>query len=90
MDTYVLFLFKSVLVSGLLATWYCLGLRNKKLYQYNRFFLLFTLFASLAVPLLHFNWFTIHETNTSSVPAKYLLHIASGSINEEPQIAGKF
>lgn len=90
MDSIILFLLKSVLVSGLLTAWYWLGLRNKRLHQYNRFFLLFALSASLVVPLLHFQWFTIQQSATETVsPAKYLLQVANSHSTEEQQIAGK-
>ena len=59
METLGLFLLKSVLVSGLLTTWYLLGLRGRRLLQYNRFFLLSVLFFSLAIPFLHFRLFNI-------------------------------
>ena len=54
-----LFLLKSVMISGLLTTWYLVGLRNRRLHQYNRFFLLSALFASIAFPLLHLHLFSI-------------------------------
>ena len=88
METVVLFLFKSVLLSGLLLSWYWLGLRNKRLHQYNRFFLLFILFASLSVPLLHFQLFTIKPAvNETITPAGYLLQVMNNQTSEEPHIS---
>ena len=90
MDSIILFLFKSILITGLLTAWYCIGLRNKRLHQYNRFFLLFALLASLAVPLLHFNWFTIKQSNaTIAAPANYLLQVVNSRGMEEPQVMAK-
>ncbi len=62
METLSLFLWKSVVVSGLLTTWYMLGLRGKRLHQYNRVFLLTTLFASLTIPFLNFQLFSVSRT----------------------------
>ncbi len=59
METLGLFILKSIVVSGLLTLWYFAALRGRKLHHYNRFFLLTILFASLAIPLLHFNLFSI-------------------------------
>ena len=56
MHPVILFVVKSILVSGILIAWYLLALKNKRLHHYNRFFLLFTLYASIQVPLLRFQW----------------------------------
>ena len=61
MNELILFVLKSTFVSGILFTWYLLALKNKRLHNYNRFFLLFTLYASIQVPLLHFNWSPVYE-----------------------------
>jgi len=73
MNTIVLYLIKSIFVSGLLTSWYWLGLRNKRLNNYNRFFLLFTLLAGVLVPLFHFQWFTIHSAQSPSTTSGALL-----------------
>ncbi len=67
METLSLFLLKSIVVSGLLTTWYLLGLRGRRLHQYNRFFLLSILFFSLAIPLLHFHLFNISRGLTGGL-----------------------
>lgn len=88
MNTFLLFLLKSLLVSAILTTWYWVGLKNKRLHQYNRFFLLFALFASMLVPLLHFQWFTVRQApSVSSYPAKYLLRVVNSNSTEQ-QVAG--
>ncbi len=90
MDSMILFLFKIILISGLLTTWYCIGLRNKRLHQYNRFFLLFALVISLTVPLLHFNFFTMQQAHpTFASPANYLIQAISSTSAEEPIVAAK-
>ena len=73
MENLGLFLLKSIVVSGLLTAWYFAGLRGRRLHQYNRFFLLTTLFASLSIPLLHFNLFSIPRPAASSLGAVSIL-----------------
>ncbi len=78
METLSLFLWKSIVVSGLLTAWYMLGLRGKRLHQYNRFFLLLTLAASLTIPFLHFQFFNLPTADTSGlVPTSLLIGSAS-------------
>lgn len=61
METFGLFLGKSLLVSGLLTLLYFAALRGKRLHQYNRFFLLSVFPVSLLLPLLHFHWFDMPQ-----------------------------
>src|ERR1700733_13070631 len=89
MNGIVLFLLKSVVVSAILTSWYWLGLRNKRLHQYNRFFLLFTLCASVVIPLLHFQWFAIREQASGHVsPSSFLLQVSGGHSFNEQQTEG--
>lgn len=82
-----LFLVKSIIVSGILTTWYWFGLRDKKLHRYNRFFLLFILYASIQLPLLHFQLFTVaHVPTVKASPAAYMLTVIGDS--EVPYDAG--
>ena len=75
MNALILFVFKGIIVSGLLSTYYLLALKNKKLHNYNRFFLLFTLYASIQVPLFNFKWSPVYEKPLIVyTSAKMLLH----------------
>jgi len=74
MNSIFLFLLKSIFISAVMFTWYCLGLKNKRLHNYNRFFLLFTLYASIQLPLLHFQWFSIPSSTYAAAPSTFLLH----------------
>jgi TonB-dependent SusC/RagA subfamily outer membrane receptor len=56
-----MYLFKTILVSGVFYGYYWLALRNKKFHYYNRFFLLAALTLSLVIPLFNFNWFTVEK-----------------------------
>lgn len=67
METLSLFLFKSIVISGLLTAWYFLGLRGRRLHRYNRLFLLTALFASIAIPFLHLRLFSVSHTAASGL-----------------------
>ncbi len=73
MEPLIQFLVKSITVSGLLTAWYFIGLRGRRLHQYNRFFLLTTLFASITLPFLHFRLFSIPHTADSGLGPVSLL-----------------
>jgi N-acetylmuramoyl-L-alanine amidase len=85
MNTLILFVLKSILVSGLLYTWYIIALRNKRHHTYNRFFLLFILYASIQIPLLHFTW-SPASGNTPLLfsSAKMLVHTFTGAGEAQP------
>jgi TonB-dependent SusC/RagA subfamily outer membrane receptor len=60
-QTVLLYLLKSILISGLFIAYYWIALRDKKFHYYNRFYLLSASVISLVAPLLNFNWFTVEE-----------------------------
>ncbi len=78
METLSLFLWKSIVVSGLLTTWYMVALRGKRLHQYNRVFLLTTLFASLTIPFLNFQLFSVPRIVANGMAPVALLVGATG------------
>jgi TonB-dependent SusC/RagA subfamily outer membrane receptor len=57
----LLYLFQTILISGLFVGYYWIALRNKKFHYYNRFYLLSASIISLIAPLLNFDWFLIEE-----------------------------
>lgn len=57
----LLYLFQTILISGLFVGYYWVALRNKKFHYYNRFYLLSATAISLIVPLLNFDWFLIED-----------------------------
>lgn len=57
----LLYLFQTILISGLFVGYYWVALRNKKFHYYNRFYLLSASVISLIAPLLNFDWFSIEE-----------------------------
>jgi hypothetical protein len=70
MDPVISYIIRSMILSGVLAGYYHIALRNKKFHAYNRFYLLSALVASLVFPFIHFTIFTIHESR--SVPLRLL------------------
>jgi N-acetylmuramoyl-L-alanine amidase len=79
------FLLKSVIASGLFILFYWLFLRNRRLNNYNRFFLLASLVVSLALPFLHFQLHTVSADNTA---IKLLGVINSNEMEKAGQSAG--
>jgi len=57
----LLYLLKSVIISGLFLAYYWIALRDKKFHYYNRFYLLTASVISLIAPLLNFEWFRVEE-----------------------------
>ncbi|HTN47362.1 MAG TPA: N-acetylmuramoyl-L-alanine amidase [Flavipsychrobacter sp.] len=88
--TFLLFVLKSSLCSGILLGYYTLLLRNKPLHHFNRYYLLATVLASMFLPLLHFEWQHV------SLPAYNehlfkLLDVTDGGKGEEmiaPAVSG--
>lgn len=75
------FLVKSIVVSGILTIYYTLALKNKRLHNYNRFFLLFTLYASIQLPLLNLEWSPVYEQPPVIFSgAKLLLHTINDTV----------
>jgi TonB-dependent SusC/RagA subfamily outer membrane receptor len=60
-QTVLLYLLKTILISGIFLAYYWIALRDKKFHYYNRFYLLSSSIISLVVPLLNFDWFTVEE-----------------------------
>lgn len=59
--TILLYVLKSIFISGILLGYYWIALRNKSFNSYNRFYLLLSMACSLAIPFFHFNWFAIGQ-----------------------------
>lgn len=56
MPALIVYLLKGVILSGILFSYYQIGLRNKRLHYYNRFYLLSTIIISVLLPLFRFDW----------------------------------
>ena len=60
-QSFLLYVLKSVFISGVFMGYYRLVLRNKSFNSYNRFYLLLSMACSLIMPLFNFSWFTIEK-----------------------------
>ena len=86
MQTFIVLLFKSVLISALLFLYYQLVLKGKKLHHFNRFYLLLVVPVSLILPQLHFQWYTISEA--PSATAIHILQAISATGENEVATGG--
>ena len=80
-QTVLLYLLRSILISGLFLAYYWVALRDKKFHYYNRFYLLSSSIISLIAPLLNFDWFTVEEPvliNRSSELIQFVLPTTTG------------
>jgi beta-lactamase regulating signal transducer with metallopeptidase domain len=57
----LIYILKSIFISGLFTGYYRIALRNKNFNYYNRFYLLLSITCSLIIPLFNFTWFTIEK-----------------------------
>ncbi len=55
MTPFILFAIKSLVVSGAMLLYYGIVLKNKKMYSFNRYFLLFTALLSVVLPFVSFS-----------------------------------
>lgn len=60
-QTILLYVLKSIFISGLFLGYYWIALRNKSFHSYNRFYLLLSMAGSFIIPLFNFNWFIIDK-----------------------------
>ena len=60
-QTILLYVLKSIFISGLFLGYYWIALRNKSFNNYNRFYLLLSMAGGFIIPLFNFNWFTIDK-----------------------------
>jgi hypothetical protein len=56
MDSLISYLIRSVLVSGLLAGYYAIALRGRRMHGFNRFYLLSSVVLALVLPLMRIHW----------------------------------
>lgn len=85
MQQLALYLIKVIACTGILLLYYKLVLRNKRFHYYNRFYLLATVAASLLLPLLNINWFTITSSNYSAIALLNVINV-KGANNDAAAI----
>src|SRR6185437_10625177 len=81
MMTILLYLLKTVLISGLLFGYYLVFQRNKAFHRYNRWFLLGVPAVSLLLPLLRLNIPDFWSGNQDGTTI-HLLGVANGNLEE--------
>ncbi|HEY5462116.1 MAG TPA: M56 family metallopeptidase [Hanamia sp.] len=69
------YIFKTILCSGLLYLIFILFLEKEKMHRFNRFYLLFSIAFSFAVPLLVF------KTNTPVIPVSKIINTIPDNFN---------
>ena len=77
----LIYLIKTILISGLLFGYYWLILRNRLFHGFNRYFLLSVPVLSFLLPALHLSLPSFWNTNTSGSPI-LLLGVGQGSLEE--------
>lgn len=60
-QTILLYVLKSIFISGIFLGYYWIALRNKSFNYYNRFYLLLSIACSIVIPFFNFNWFAIEK-----------------------------
>lgn len=80
-------LLKSVICSAVLFAYYWIFLRNRHLHQYNRFFILLSVAASVLLPFLHIEW-VVSSTKAPENPVFKILEIAGSSALENELVEG--
>jgi beta-lactamase regulating signal transducer with metallopeptidase domain len=79
------YLLKMIVISAICYGWYLLALRNKRMHQYNRFYLLMSVVAAIFIPLLQLNWFTLpREYTVAFTIAEQPLVSDATTINNSP------
>jgi len=81
MQQFAFYLLKVIACSGILLLYYRLALRNKRFHYYNRFYLLATIAASLLLPLLNINWFTINSNNDKAIALMNVMYVQGGEVS---------
>jgi N-acetylmuramoyl-L-alanine amidase len=79
--TILIYLFKTILISGLLFGYYSFFLKNRPFHSFNRYFLLSIPVLSLLLPVFHFNLPSFWNHNRSVSPIM-LLGVGQGKLEE--------
>lgn len=87
MKALLFYLLQVIICSGLLYGYYHFFLRNKKFHQYNRYYLLLTVIASICIPFLQIPVY-FDAAEAEPVFIKTLTIFSPGSFNEEFIVSG--
>ena len=83
----LIYIIKTVLISGLLFSYYWLFLRNRFFHEFNRFFLLSIPLISFLLPSLHFNLPDFRNSSASGSPIR-LLGVTQGKLEDAFSVYG--
>ncbi len=78
MEALLIYMLKNTVCAGILLLYYSLALRNKKFHYYNRFYLLSIVVASLLLPFLNLQWFTVHSSNEQVIQLFNIIYTDGG------------
>ncbi|HEX3768886.1 MAG TPA: M56 family metallopeptidase, partial [Puia sp.] len=84
----LIYLFKTVLISGLLFSYFWIFLRNRPFHSFNRLFLICIPLFSFLLPSLHFNMPEFWNRTVSDSPI-HLLGVAQGGFEEAVTVYAK-
>lgn len=73
-----IYLLKTIIISGLLFSYYWFALRNKRFHYYNRFYLLAAVVLSLVLPLINEPIFTLSSQNDNAITLFNVMHSGEG------------
>ena len=77
----LIYIIKTIFISGVLLGYYGLFLRNRVFHGFNRFFLLAIPFLSFGIPALQFNWPALWNPVSAGLPIR-LLGVGRGTLEE--------
>jgi hypothetical protein len=83
MIAFAYYLLKVIICSGVLFLYYHIALRNKLFHQWNRFYLLISVFISLIAPVVQVS--VMHETSAEPSKAIHMMQVfesADGYLEE--------
>jgi len=86
--TQIIYILKTVFISGFLFAYFCLFLRNRFFHSFNRLFLICIPLFSLLLPALRFNLpeYWNHAANNATI---HLLGVAQGGLEEAVTVYAK-
>jgi hypothetical protein len=80
----LIYALKSIGLSGICFGYYTLFLKNTLLHQYNRFYLLATLFVSLLAPAIKLDYFQVNEEQVANI-SQTILYLNNSNLTQEEQ-----
>jgi N-acetylmuramoyl-L-alanine amidase len=86
MHPFVFYTLRAIVISGIFYSYYLVALRNKKLYNFNRFYLLASMLFSAIIPMIHIEWWQT-STVQNNAPIKLLQAMQANGGEEESLVS---